>query len=321
MHDAPIHEDLGHGITAIDTGFVRPRFDAAYLLAHGGRAAYIDTGANDALPRLLGALERVGLKPEAVDYLIVTHVHLDHAGAAGSLMRELPNARLVVHPRGAPHMIDPSMLVKGAMAVYGEAEVLRTYGVVQPVDAERVLQTHDGMTLHLAGRPLLFIDTPGHARHHHCIWDEASRGWFTGDTFGISYPEFATPRARFVLPTTTPVQFEPVALKASVQRLLAKNPQCMYLTHYGRIDDVAGFGAQLLEQIDAMVALAREAHGADRHAQMKRGLGALYRSRLRDCGSPLDDAQMDELLSFDVELNAQGLGVWLDREAKAGAPG
>lgn len=317
MQDAPIHEDLGHGITAIDTGFVRPRFDAAYLLAHEGRAAYIDTGANDALPRLLGALERVGLKPEAVDYLIVTHVHLDHAGAAGSLMRELPNAKLVVHPRGAPHMIDPSVLVKGAMAVYGEEEVLRTYGVVQPVAAERVMTTHDGMTLHLAGRPLMFIDTPGHARHHHCIWDEASRGWFTGDTFGISYPEFASPRARFVLPTTTPVQFDPEALKASVQRLLVKQPQCMYLTHYGRIDDVAGFGVQLLEQIDAMVAVAREARGDDRHAQMKRGLGALYRGRLRDCGSTLADAQMDELLGFDIELNAQGLGVWLDRAAKA----
>jgi glyoxylase-like metal-dependent hydrolase (beta-lactamase superfamily II) len=175
------------------------------------------------------------------------------------------------------------------------------------------------MTLDLAGRPLLFIDTPGHARHHHCIWDEASRGWFTGDTFGISYPELVTPRARFVLPTTTPVQFDPVALKASIERLLAKNPSCMYLTHYGRIDDVAGFGVQLIEQIDAMVALARAASNDDRHAQIKRGLGALYRSRLRAFGSSLDDAQIDELLAIDVELNAQGMGVWLDREAKAAA--
>jgi len=317
MQDPSFFDDLGHGITAIDTGFVRPRFDAAYLLTHEGHAAYVDTGTNDALPRLLGALERRGLAPDAVDYLIVTHVHLDHAGAAGSLMRELPHAKLVVHPRGAPHMIDPSALVKGASAVYGEDEVARTYGVVQPVPAERVLASHDGMTLDLAGRALLFIDTPGHARHHHCIWDETSGGWFTGDSFGISYPELAAPRGRYVLPTTTPVQFEPAALKTSIERLLAKQPRCMYLTHYGRIDDVAGFGVQLLEQIDAMVELARSARGDDRHAQIKRGLGALYRARLQANGSPLADREIDDLLAVDVELNAQGLGVWLDREAKA----
>ncbi|HEU4457560.1 MAG TPA: MBL fold metallo-hydrolase [Methylibium sp.] len=314
-----LFEDLGHGITAIDTGFVRPRFDAAYLIVHAGRAAYVDTGTNDALPRLLGALARQGLEAADVDYLIVTHVHLDHAGAAGSLMRELPNAKLVVHPRGAPHMIDPSALVKGASAVYGDEEVARTYGVVQPVPADRVLATHDGMTLDLAGRPLHFIDAPGHARHHHGIWDEASRGWFTGDCFGISYPEFASAHDRLVIPTTTPVQFDPVAMKHTIGRLLERNPARMYLTHYGCIDTPSSFGAQLLEQVDAMVAIARAAGGADRHASLREHLGRLYRQRWRERGSTLDDAAMDALITVDVELNAQGLGVWLDRPAKASA--
>ncbi|MBA2721562.1 MAG: MBL fold metallo-hydrolase [Methylibium sp.] len=310
-------EPLGLGIDAIDTGFVRPRFDAAYLVVEAGRAAYIDTGTNNALPRLLGALDARGVAREAVDYLIVTHVHLDHAGAAGSLMQHLPNARLVVHPRGARHMIDPSVLLAGVCAVYGEETATRDYGVLQPIAAERVLQTSDGMVLELAGRPLLFIDTPGHARHHHCIWDEASRGWFTGDTFGLSYPEFEASRGRYLLPTTPPTQFEPQALKASVARLLERDPACMYVTHYGRVTDVPRLARLMCEQIDAMVALAQPLHGApERHQRLVQGLTALYRERLRAQGSALDDAQIDVLLGMDVELNAQGVGLWLDREAR-----
>ncbi|WP_428422577.1 MBL fold metallo-hydrolase [Methylibium sp.] len=320
MPTFPFLEALGHGITIIDTGFMRPRFDAAYLVVESGRAAYIDSGTNDALPRLLAALDAQGLGREAVDYVIVTHVHLDHAGAAGLLMQQLPNARLVVHPRGAPHMIDPSALVAGASAVYGAEQVARTYGTVQPVPAGRVLASHDGMVLDLAGLPLLLIETPGHARHHHCIWDERSRGWFSGDTFGLSYPEFETPGGRYLLPTTTPVQFEPEPLKASVARMLEHRPVCMYLTHYGRVDDVGPLAAQLVEQIDAMVVLARQLAAADdRDARLRSGLARLYRERLRARGSGLDDARIDELLATDVTLNAQGLGVWLDREARNAA--
>jgi glyoxylase-like metal-dependent hydrolase (beta-lactamase superfamily II) len=219
-------------------------------------------------------------------------------------------------------MIDPGALVAGASAVYGKEEVERTYGEILPVEAARVLVTADNMTLELAGRPLAFIDSPGHARHHHCIWDERSRGWFTGDTFGLSYPELATPQGRYLLPTTTPVQFEPEALKASVARLLERDPACMYLTHYGRVDDVARLAQGLVEQVDAMVALARPLAAApDRQARLEAALGALYRDRLRALGSPLDDARIAELLAMDIELNAQGLGVWLDREARAGMRG
>lgn len=318
----PSHfDDLGHGVTAIDTGFTRERFDAAYLIVENGRAAYVDTGTNDALPRLLGALELHGLAPAAVDYLIVTHVHLDHAGAAGQLMERLPKAKLVVHPLGAPHMIDPTKLMAGASAVYGDEEVRRTYGDVRPVPAERVLQTSDGMELTLGGtRPLRFIDSPGHARHHHCIWDAKSRGWFSGDTFGISYPEFIAPRGRYILPTTTPVQFDPEALKSSIGRLMAEQPACVYLTHYSRVTEVERLAALLIEQIDAMVALAQAAPaGAGRHDWLKAGLGELYRGHLRACGSTLADAAMDALLAVDVELNAQGLAVWLDRSARRAA--
>ncbi|MCR5869020.1 MBL fold metallo-hydrolase [Aquincola sp. J276] len=310
-------EPLGDGIYAIDTGFHRPRFDAAYLMVEDGRACFIDTGTNHAVPRLLCALDALGLPPDAVDHVIATHVHLDHAGGAGLLLQSLPTAQLVVHPRGARHLIDPRALWAGALAVYGAQEMERSYGQLVNVPPERVLQSSDGMVLQLAGRPLLFIDTPGHARHHHCIWDERSRGWFTGDTFGLSFREFdVAGRPAWILPTSTPVQFEPGPLRQSIQRLLAQQPRCMYLTHYGRVADVPALAAEFLLQLDAMVALGESVRGApDRHEALKHGLRQLYVQRLRANGRRGDAAELD-LLSLDVELNAQGMGVWLDRPAE-----
>ncbi len=113
----PFVQVIEHGIHVIDTGFQRPMFDAAYLVVEAGRAAFVDTGTNHSVPRLLAALAAAGLPVDAVDYVIATHVHLDHAGGAGLLMRHLPGARLVVHPRGAPHLIDPQRLADGARAV------------------------------------------------------------------------------------------------------------------------------------------------------------------------------------------------------------
>ena len=253
-------DDLGHGIYAIDTGFQRPRFDAAYLMVEAGRAAFIDTGTNHAVPRLLGALDALGLTPDAVDWVIPTHVHLDHAGGVGLLMDALPRARALVHPRGLRHMIDPKALWLGALAVYGEEEMLRSYGKLVGVPAARAEASHDGQVVTLAGRPLLLVDAPGHARHHHAIWDQRSRGWFTGDTFGLSYREFDTGGAPWALPTTTPVQFEPEALKATLMRLLNFEPVRMYLTHYGAIgtsaEDVRRLADELLVQIDEVCALA-----------------------------------------------------------------
>lgn len=307
-------EPLGMGIHAIDTGFHRPRFDAAYLLVHEGRAAFIDTGTNFAVPRLLAALTALGLERDAVDWVIPTHVHLDHAGGAGLLMSELPRARLLVHPRGARHMIDPTALTQGATAVYGEAEMARSYGTIVGIDAKRVDTSHDGQVVHLAGRPLQLIDTPGHARHHHCIWDQASRSWFTGDTFGLSYREFDSPIGAWILPTSTPVQFEPPMLRASVERMLSFDPAWICLTHYGRVGNVPRLGRLMLDLLAATVDLAEGLRTADdRHARLKTELRQLYADSLRQHGCTLGAAEIDRLLELDIELNAQGIACWLDR--------
>jgi len=312
---APAFEDLGHGITAIDTGYVRPRFDASHLVVENGRAVFVDVGTSQSVPLLLAGLEAQGLHPEAVDFVIVTHVHLDHAGGAGALMRRLPAARLVVHPRGARHMVDPTKLWAGASAVFGEDFVRRSYGPPVPVDAARVVEAPDGFALEVGGRPLRFLDTPGHARHHFCVWDEASRSMFTGDTFGLSYPELASPRGAFVLPTTTPVQFEPEALLASIDRLLAHDPAAMLLTHYSRVVDVARMADDLRRQVGELVALGRAEDGkTDRAARLRRGVEELFLGWVADHGTPLPPESVRELLAVDVELNSQGLEVWLDRE-------
>lgn len=310
-------DDLGHGIYAIDTGFQRPRFDAAYLMVEDGRAAFIDTGTNHAVPRLLAALEALGLARDAVDWVIPTHVHLDHAGGVGLLMDALPRARALIHPRGLRHLVDPKALWLGAMAVYGEAEMLRSYGRLVPVPAERAEASHDEQVLMLAGRPLRLIDAPGHARHHHAIWDERSRSWFTGDTFGLSYRVFDVDGRAWLTPTTTPVQFEPEPLRATTQRLLDARPEAMLLTHYGRVGgseaEVRRLAAQMLAQVDAMVAQAQALRDApDRHERLKAALLDGYLAQLRAHGHAAGDDAAD-WLAMDAELNAQGLEVWLDR--------
>jgi len=312
----PFVQALHHGIYRIDTGFHRDDFDAAYLIVEPGHAAFVDTGTNFSVPRLLAALDDLGLAPDTVDHVIPTHVHLDHAGGVGLLMQHLPRATVLVHPRGARHMVDPSALYQGALAVYGQAEMDRAYGQLQPVPAERVHSPADGQTVMLGGRPLLFADTPGHARHHHCIWDARSQGWFTGDTFGLGYPECHTAAGPWVMPTSTPVQFEPEALHASIDALLARQPRWMYLTHYGQVGDVPRLAGLLHRQIDAMVALAQGLRQApQRHQALAAGLQALYASELQAHGVA-DVPGVLVGLALDIELNAQGLAVWLDRPAR-----
>jgi len=288
-----------------------------------GRAAFIDTGTNHAVPRLLAALQALGLSPAAVDWVIPTHVHLDHAGGAGLLMQQLPQARLLVHPRGQRHLVDPSALWAGALAVYGEEEMLRSYGQLLPVAESRTLASHDEMQIELGGRPLLLLDTPGHARHHHCVWDARSRGWFSGDTFGLSYREFDSDKGAWLMPTSTPVQFEPEALRASIARLLSYAPESMYLTHYGRVGSPKALSLGLLRLLEATVALGHSvARSPDLHALLKQGLSTLYLDSLEAhgcCAKLSPDAQLD-LLQMDIELNAQGVGVWLDKLADAQTP-
>ncbi|MHB0986968.1 MAG: MBL fold metallo-hydrolase [Sulfuricella sp.] len=308
-------QDFEDGITTIDALYVRPGLAAIHLLAEGGRAAIIDTGTNFSVPGVLEVLRRKNMRPEDIDYVIVTHVHLDHAGGAGEMMRLFPNARLAVHPRGARHMIDPAKLVAGSIAVYGEEKFRLAYGEIVPVPAQRVIEAPHEFTLQLHGRTLLFLDTPGHARHHFSIFDEKSRSFFTGDTFGLSYREFDVDGREFILPATTPVQFEPEAAHASIDLIMSHQPRAAYLTHYGRVTRLQRLANNLHRLLDDFVSLAEDVRdaGEARHRLLAGKLENYLLERLAAHGCKLARNEAVALLANDIELNAQGLEVWLDK--------
>jgi glyoxylase-like metal-dependent hydrolase (beta-lactamase superfamily II) len=302
------------GITAVDTEYVHPGHAAAHIVQHRGRAAFVDVGTNDSVPHLLAALDVLGIARDAVDYLLLTHVHLDHAGGAGRLMQELPRAVAVLHPRGAPHMIAPAKLIAGSQAVYGEERFRRLYGDIAPIAAERVRVTRDGDTLSLAGRELEILHTPGHALHHQAFVDRAHACIFTGDTFGVSYRELDSPRGAFIIPTTTPTQFDPEQLIASVDRLLAYSPEAMYLMHFSRVTDVPRLGASLQGQIRELARIAEQSAAApDRAAAIRARMSELWRELAAQHGCRLPAEGVLALLEGDLELNTQGLVAWLDR--------
>lgn len=308
--------EYDHGIYAFDSGYVRPLLASIHLIVENGRAAFVDSGTNASLPAAQAALASLGLTPDNVDYVILSHIHLDHAGGAGAMMRAFPRARLVVHPRGARHMADPSKLVAGASAVYGAEAVRRLYGEVLPIDSRRIIEATHQLKVDLAGRELLCLDTPGHAKHHICLVDRRSGNVFSGDTFGLSYRELDTDGRQFVFPTTTPIQFDPQALHDSVDLIVSYRPQAVYLTHFSRLADVAAHAQRLHRQIDAHVAIARREKdaGQEKQSRIRAGLVDLLLSEARLFGCRLPDAEILDVFAVDLDLNAQGLACWVENE-------
>jgi glyoxylase-like metal-dependent hydrolase (beta-lactamase superfamily II) len=307
--------DFEFGISAIDSRHIRLGLDAIHLMHEKGRAAIIDTGTNHSVPYILRALEYKQIPREAVDFVILTHVHLDHAGGAGLLMRHLPNARLFVHPRGARHMLDPSRLMASTQDVYGDVAARRMYGDIVPVDEARLTTVGEGALLSLAGRELEFFDTPGHARHHVCILDRRTRHLFTGDMFGLSYRELDNEGREFVFPATTPTQFDPRAFHASIGRLLALEPRALYLTHYSKVTDVNRLATDLLRLVDRHVDVAMSAAHLDdadeRQAALETGVRDLVLAEGRAQGWALQAQSLAEFMALDIRFNAQGLASWL----------
>lgn len=309
--------DFDAGVTAVDTEYVRPGLDASHLVIHRGRAAFVDTGTTHAVPLLLATLEQKGIAPEQVDWVFVTHVHLDHAGGAGALMAALPNATAVLHPRGARHMADPARLIEGSKAVYGEAAFNELYGEIRPIPEERIRIVADGERLTLAGREFEFLHTEGHAKHHYCIVDAAAAAVFTGDCFGISYRELDTAAGPFIFPTTTPVQFDPEAAHATIRRLLSYKPQRAFLTHFSGVSAPAALAPQLHRDLDEYVRIATARRDdEDPEASIRAALRDWTFARLDEHGVDPDPELRDEIIGMDMALNAQGLAIWLRNSAQ-----
>lgn len=299
-------------IRTIDTHYLgRPEFAAVYLLIENDRAVFFDNNTNAAVPGLLVALAEQGLQPEQVEYLAITHVHLDHAGGTSAMARACPNATILAHPRAAPHIIDPTRLVASASAVYGATEFERLYGKIEGVAAERVRVMEDEESLPFGSRELRFLHTCGHANHHCCIVDSGSGAIIAGDAFGLIYPALQG-AGTFAFPSTSPTDFEPELARESVLRLVAERPSCIYPTHYGAVTDIDTAAGQLLRHLDFAERLRDQAQASDLPDEQ---LEAYCRARLNDYFGGLLDAlgsiahapELRSVIQLDIDLNAQGI--------------
>ncbi len=307
--------DLDYGISCIDVEYTRPRMACCYLMINEGKAAIIETGTNHSTPLVLQCLKEKGLTADDVEFIIPTHVHLDHAGGVGSLMQACPNATLVIHPRGARHMIDPQKLTVASKAVYGETAFNELYGELIPVDEGRVLIAEDNDTVSLNGRELRFIDSPGHAKHHFVIYDKTSQGIFTGDIFGACYQEFQTEKGPFIIPPTSPTQFDPQAWHQSVDRLMALKPERAYLTHFNVVTDLPKLAADLHRRIDESCAMAVACKDVENpYQEMTERLMKKMKADLKQHGCQLTESQLNEILPGDIEVSIQGLEFWLSTQ-------
>ena len=230
-------------------------------------------------------------------------------------MAACPGATCVAHPRAARHLIDPTRLIEGSLQVYGEARFKALYGEVLPIDAGRVRVVEDGERLKLGGRDFEFIHTEGHARHHYCVIDRQASAIFSGDTLGASYRHFDNNGTPFVFAPTTPVQFDPPAWHASLERIRSYGLGSAWLTHFGQVTELSSLFEQLKRCIDDLAAMAEQlATSSDRNQRLKSAIFDWFCQRLDEHGDATPAEQRRTLLQMDVELNAMGLEVWLERQ-------
>lgn len=221
----------------------QPGVIASYLLTGPAGPALIDVGPGAAVPRLLEGIRAAGVEPEDVEHLVLTHVHLDHAGAAGTLLRHMPRARAYVHHIGARHLIRPEKLIASAERIYGD-QMATLWGEILPVPAERLVEIDEGTALPAGSRELRALYTPGHAVHHAAFYDAQRGEVFAGDVAGVRVPGGGTVR-----PPTPPPDLDLEAWETSLERIEGLAPRTVYLAHFGPVTDIRSHLAQLRERL------------------------------------------------------------------------
>jgi glyoxylase-like metal-dependent hydrolase (beta-lactamase superfamily II) len=238
---------LAAGLDYVDLLFLgRPDIIATAILRGADGVALIDPGPSTTIETLRLSLKHKGIALADVRQLLLTHIHLDHAGATGTLVRENPAIEVVVHERGAPHMADPAKLLASATRLYGEADMQRLWGEFLPVPRSNLRALQGGETLVAGGRELDVAYTPGHASHHVSYFDRASRVAFVGDTAGIRRGP-----GTYVMPPTPPPDIDLEIWRESEARILAWDPDTLFLTHFGPFHGARLQFQQLRENIEA----------------------------------------------------------------------
>lgn len=303
---------MRNGIVTIDCHYGGPEFASAYLIVENGRAAYVDTNTVHAVPYLLEALQHAGLAPGAVEYVIVTHIHLDHAGGAAPLMRACKNAMLLCHPRAARHLANPRRLVAAVKQVYGEEVFERLYGTIEPIEETRIRAVNDGDAIAFGKRRWTFLHTLGHATHHICMHDSAADGIFTGDSFGLFYRRLTPDPARpFIMCLSTPTEFDAEEARNAVHRLVSVGAKRAYVGHFGELPNMADAAPVLLNTIDRFEAIQHDAvatnlAGDELLEFCRQQVESVALELCAACGNELEPQQRVRLAG-DVLINARGI--------------
>ena len=253
--------DNGHALHLIDVEYLgQRRWIAACALETDDGLVVIDPGPSTSLPGLATGLAGIGATLADVRALLLTHIHLDHAGAAGTLARDQPDLRVYVHARGAPHLIDPSRLLQSAYRIYGD-RMADLFGEFLPVRADRITVLDADTTLDPGGRRIRVTHAPGHAWHHVAYLDEISGTLFAGDAAGERFPP-----ATYVLPVTPPPDIDMAAWRATLAKLRAWQPASIFITHFGGFADAARHLDELDERLESWATRVRaslDAPGTD----------------------------------------------------------
>jgi glyoxylase-like metal-dependent hydrolase (beta-lactamase superfamily II) len=297
-------------IKIIDGHYVREGLACCYLMLEKNKGTIIETNTNYSVPYILEEIKNSHLKPEDIEYIIITHVHLDHAGGAGSLMQICKNATLLAHPKAAKHVINPQRLIQSSIQVYGEENFKKLYGEIIPVPEERVRIMEDGEEINWGERVLKFIYTRGHANHHFVIYDSKTNGVFTGDSFGLAYP-ILQENGLFIIPTTSPTDFDPVEAKISIDKILNTNCNKVFLTHFGMVQELENAKNQLIEGInfseDLMYwCLKNQESEEKKYHYVKEQLLEYYKLKMKKLKIK-ETKERWEMLNLDAELNTMGI--------------
>lgn len=298
-----------YGIDLFEEG--RPERSSAYFI-QSQEPILVETGSARSHEALLEGLRELHVRPEDLKHIIITHVHLDHAGGVGQMMEIATKATLHCHPRAARHLIDPSKLEAGARAVYGDA-MDRIFGPLKPVPEHRVVVQEDESVLLAGDRELVFYDTPGHAKHHTCVLDRQTMGLFSGDTVGIRYqPRYTGWDFTYGFPTTTPSDFDPDVMLETLDRLQSLDLARVYHTHFGVTEPAEEALDFTRRGIRAIQSALPELSPNDSLADVERALYHAVQEDLAHVGHPDRDASA---INLDIMLNSQGILVYLQKKA------